>query len=195
MNEPTRVPQTSPPSEERAEKPRRRGVAALVRDLAVAGTAIVLIGVFLVQPFRVEGASMEPLLADGERILVDKLAYRVGEPSRFDVVVLRTETGATLVKRVIALPGERVETRGGRLLVDGRLLREPYVEAGRATDEDRAALVLAPGQYWVLGDNRRVSVDSRRLGPVSRSELRGRAVVRYWPPGKLGRLPRAAAVP
>jgi signal peptidase I len=171
----------------------RTWLPAALRDVVVAASVLVLVGVFLVQPFRVEGQSMEPLLAPGERILVSKLAYRTDEVRRHDVVVLRAPDGRTLVKRVIGLPGELVEVVAGRVLVDGRDVVEPYVAAARRSDESLPAHRLGADEYFVLGDNRAASLDSRAFGPVVRERIRGKAVWIYWPPELVGPVPDTAA--
>lgn len=170
----------------------------LVRDVLASAIVLALVGVFLIQPFRVEGSSMEPLLVQGERILVDKLSYRLGEPERFDVVVLRSDEGRTLVKRILGLPGETLEIIDGTLHVDGRPVTEPYLEAAAGFAAPRAPIRLGVDEYWVLGDNRPASIDSRRFGAVERRDIRGRAVFRYWPPshaGRVGAVAPATAVP
>ena len=134
---------------------------------------------------------MQPLLEPGERILVNKLAYRTGDVERGDVVVLRGPDGRTLVKRVAGLPGERVEIVAGRLLVDGFEITEPYVTAEHRSRESAPARDLGEGEYFVLGDNRGASLDSRTFGPVRRERLRGRAAFIYWPLGAVGSLPEA----
>lgn len=193
MSDDGEAPRAEGESGEEQGDERRRGLAAgLLRDLLVAAVVLTLVSVFLVQPFRVEGRSMEPLLVDGERILVDKLSYRFAEPQRFDVVVFRTDGGRTLVKRVIALPGERVEVASGDLLVDGAVLLEARDDARDGPLAAAEAVTLGDEEYWLLGDNRVASIDSRRFGPVPREAIRGRAVFRYWPPAAAGALPDAA---
>lgn len=168
----------------------RELVELLVLSVAIAA----MIVTFVAQPFVVDGTSMEPSLHEGERVVVSKLAYRVGAPHRGDVVVFRfpADRRFRFIKRVIGLPGEAVEIRDGKVLVDGRALVEPYL-----TDEtlgEYPPAKVPAGHYFVLGDNRPNSRDSRypEVGMVAARNLVGRAVAIYWPLPLAGRLPAAA---
>jgi signal peptidase I len=134
----------------------------------------------------VRGSSMTPSIQDGDRIVVDHLSYVMGEVRRGDVVVLRYPLDPTLdyIKRVIGLPGERVRLAGGRVWIDGEELVEPYVAA--ADPATRLETTVAPGHYFVLGDNRPHSSDSREFGLVPRELLVGRVDLRVWPLERLG---------
>lgn len=133
---------------------------------------------------RVYGHSMEPVLKDGQTVLVDKLAYRLGEPERFDVIVFRDrrEEGRYYMKRIVGLPGETVQIADGRVTIDGVLLEEPS-EREEIRDARRASelVVLGQAEYFVLGDNRNGSSDSRDsdIGNVSAEQIIGRVV--FWP--------------
>lgn len=133
---------------------------------------------------RVYGHSMEPVLKDGQTVLVDKLAYRLGEPERFDVIVFRDrrEEGRYYMKRIAGLPGETVQIADGRVTIDGVLLEEPS-EREEIRDARRASepVVLGQAEYFVLGDNRNGSSDSRDsdIGNVSAEQIIGRVV--FWP--------------
>lgn len=133
---------------------------------------------------RVYGHSMEPALKDGQTVLVDKLAYRLGEPERFDVIVFRDwrEEGRYYMKRIVGLPGETVQIAEGRVTIDGVLLEEPS-EREEIRDARRASepVVLGQAEYFVLGDNRNGSSDSRDsdIGNVSAEQIIGRVVL--WP--------------
>ena len=133
---------------------------------------------------RVYGHSMEPVLKDGQTMLVDKLAYRLGEPERFDVIVFRDrrEEGRYYMKRIVGLPGETVQIADGRVTIDGVLLEEPS-EREEIRDARRASepVVLGQAEYFVLGDNRNGSSDSRDsdIGNVSAEQIIGRVV--FWP--------------
>lgn len=124
---------------------------------------------------QVEGASMMPALCDGDRLLVDRLVYRLHPPQRGDIVLLRdpARPGFECIKRIVGLPGERLRLQGTAFSVDDRPLTEPYVAAWRV-DSPAGEWRLPPGQYLVLGDNRDFSTDSRSYGPVPRAALRGR---------------------
>ena len=187
-------------------------------------TLLLGLGAFLVlqasvQNFRVQGQSMDPTLANQQHLLVSKLAYAVvpfqtalaatvgdpggdaafvfNPPQRGDIVVfhIADREGADLVKRVIGLPGETVELRDGRVFIDGELLPEPYLTG--FDDSDEAPLSVPAGHYYVLGDNRAVSYDSRFMGPIPMEQIIGKAWVSYWPldpPRRLGRRRPAPAV-
>jgi signal peptidase I len=135
--------------------------------------------------YRVEGQSMLPSLQAGDFVAVDRLAYRLSEPARGEVVVVRQadpERGERdLIKRVIGLPGETVTLDAGLLRINGRLHPEPYLQAPSTYS---GTWVLGPGEYFVLGDNRDVSRDSHVWGPVTRAALRGQALLVYWPPSQ-----------
>ena len=173
----------------------------------VLGALIValLVKHFLFAAYYIPSPSMEPTLTDGDRIVVNKLSYRLHEVNRGDVVVFRRAMPQPdgineLIKRVIALPGETVEVVDGRVYVDGGLLLEPYLTARDST----GGFALPPGcigppdsinrctvpddHVFVMGDNRRNSKDSRVFGPVAESGIVGRAFLRVWPLGDLGRL-------
>lgn len=172
----------------------------LVGALALA----LIVRAFLFQAFYIPSPSMEPTLSSGDRILVNKVSYRLHDVNRGDLVVFhpRPESGVDaddLIKRVIALPGETVTTDSGRVLIDGGLLIEPYLPvpdgtAGFTTvpwcaNQDTTAGCTVPDDHvFVLGDNRGNSRDSRYFGPVPVDSIVGRAFVRVWPLGGLDRL-------
>ncbi len=163
-----------------------------VIKVAVLSLAIILpIRYFLVQPFYVKGASMEPNFVDHDYLLIDELSYRFREPARGEVVVFRypRDPRQYFIKRVIGLPGDRVVIRDGAVWVGegGRELKkvtEPYLADTIRTQPESPNnddIVLLPGQYYVMGDNRSASLDSRSFGAVSANELIGRIWVRGWP--------------
>jgi signal peptidase I len=141
----------------------------------------VLINLFLAQATRVYGSSMEPNLHTDQRLVVEKVTYRLHSPRRGDVVVLRMpERGPELlIKRVIALPGETVEIRGGTVYIDQQPLDEPYLV--RSSGSTYGPTLVPEGQVFVMGDNRGASNDSRVFGPVSLDRIVGRAWLSYWP--------------
>jgi signal peptidase I len=146
----------------------------------------VLINLFLAQATRVYGSSMEPNLHTDQRLVVEKLSYRLHEPRRGDVVVLRLpERGPELlIKRVIALGGETIEIRDGQVMIDGVVLQELYLT--QETRGQYGPVQVPAGHIFVMGDNRGASNDSRIFGPVDVSRIVGREWVSYWPPGDLG---------
>lgn len=172
-------------------RPLPRGRKPAWREYAetIVGAVIMalLIMTFVARAFTVDGPSMMPTLHHGERLLVDKLTYRFAEPQRGDIVVFRypSDPRQHFIKRLIGLPGDTVEVRDGRVLVNGVALEENYVlqpPLGRYGPR-----TVPEGAYFVLGDNRNNSEDSRdpRVGFVPRDHLVGRALWRYWPPRRM----------
>ena len=155
----------------------------LLHDLAIAVVVCVLLITYVVQAFKVQGTSMSPELVDGERILVNKLLYRFGDIERGDVVVFwyPEDPELSFIKRVVGLPGETVEVRSGKVYVDAVLIDEPYVIVANADRRSFASQEIRPGHYFVLGDNRRGSNDSRSWGLVPERYVYGKAFVRIWP--------------
>jgi signal peptidase I len=149
--------------------------------------AATLLRTFVVEPFYIPSPSMQPSLRPGDRVLVDKMRFRLDEPRRGDVVVFDKPPNAggsaevkNLIKRVIAVPGDEIEARQGLVYRNGEVLAEPYLRPGTVTT-DIPRQQVPPDRYWVMGDNREVSEDSRLFGPVPSSVLLGRALVRVWP--------------
>lgn len=156
--------------------------------LVVAITAAFLVRAFVLQQFAVSGHSMDTTLHNGDRVLVNKLSYRLHDPNRGDVVVLKTLEGAgerDLIKRVIGLPGETLEYRNCVVYIDGRELIEPYLDPTVVTPTQcggsQAPITIGTDEVFVMGDNRGGSKDSRNIGPVAYSDLLGRAFVILWP--------------
>jgi len=189
--------------------PRSRRLLVETAVLVVVATiAALLLKAFVAQAFYIPSASMEPQLQPGDRVIVSRIAYRLHDPRRGDIVVfdapdapavddpilpirlvedvlegvgLRRPDETELIKRVIGLPGEVVEARSGRIVIDGRELREPYLSPDVAT-YDFGPVTVPDGTVYVLGDNRGDSADSRVIGPVRIDSIVGRAIVRAWPP-------------
>lgn len=141
------------------------------------------------QSYEVNLSSMESNFHDGQRVLVEKVTYRFHSPNRGDVIVFDppTLTSDPYIKRIIGLPGETIEIRDGEIFIDGRLLEETSDFFSQIPESDSYPLKEIPeDQYFVLGDNRSHSSDSRDWGPVSREDIIGRVWIRYWPLGQLG---------
>jgi signal peptidase I len=157
----------------------------LFRDLIFALMIMALVLVFVIQPVKVEGTSMLPRLHDGERIFVNKLIYYgLPEIERGDIVVFwyPDDPSKSYIKRVIGLPGETVQVRDGRIMINGRELNEPYLDpALNAADYDGPPIYVKPHYYFVMGDNRDNSSDSRSWGAVPEKYIYGKALFRYWP--------------
>jgi signal peptidase I len=168
-----------------------RGLGAVhswLRDLVVSVAISAFIIIFLYQPVRVEGTSMLPMLEDQDRLFINKIAYRVGDIHQGDVVVFQYPRDHTksYIKRVIALPGDDIRIEHGRVYVNGRQLKETYVPNRFTDNRSEAEVVLPPGKYFVMGDHRSISSDSRDFGPVDRELIYGKAAFVYWPMEQVG---------
>ena len=163
---------------------RKRGIVDYAKDFALAALICLFVLIFLFQPFRVEGVSMTPYFSDRDRIIVNKMSYRVGDIERGDVVVFwfPEDTTKSFVKRVVGLPGDLVEIRRGVVFVNGARIDEPYVERTSRYVEDRPPVSVRRGYYYVLGDHREKSFDSRFWGLVPERYIYGEVVLSYWPP-------------
>jgi signal peptidase I len=175
------------------QRPIRRELKAWARDLVIALSLAMVIIVFFYQPVKVEGTSMAPLISDQERIFINKFVYRFEPIERGDVVVFwyPLDRSKSYIKRVIGLPGETVEIRKGRVFVNGRQLDETYVPPQYADHANFGPLRVPTNSYFVLGDHRASSNDSRIFGPVESSFIYGKAVFVYWPMSRFGSLPTA----
>ena len=148
---------------------------------------VMLIRSFIMTPVIVDGKSMEPNLENGEVLLLSKITYKVSDIKRFDVVVINEEN-EFIIKRVIGLPGDYVEYKDNKLYVNGNYIEEEYL---RKTTHDFNLEdicdcdVIPEGKYLVLGDNRTISKDSRMLGLIDKSDIKGKAIVRIWPLNKI----------
>lgn len=169
-----------------------------ILQVVVFAIAIFLfIYLLVLQPHKIKGDSMFPNFLNGEFLLTDKVSYRLGEPKRGDVVVFASppDESEEFIKRIVGLPGERISIRGGQIYINGQPLKESYLEniytqAGPFLGEGQE-IIIPEGQYFVMGDNRSHSYDSRAWGPVDQSKITGRAWIIYWPPGKTGVIPKA----
>lgn len=168
----------------------RQWLQSALRELAAtilpALVIVLVLNLFLIQSTRVQMQSMEPSLHEGQLLILEKISYRFHPPRRGEVVVFRLSAEPTshLIKRVIALPGETIEVRDGRVYIDGALLHEPYATA--PTYPSMRPRRIPPDSIFVMGDNRGLSNDSRSFGPVAYSDIIGRAWLRYWPLDKVG---------
>jgi signal peptidase I len=168
---------------------------AWLRDLVFSVLIAIVLIVFIYQPVKVEGTSMMPTLTDQERIFINKFTYRFGLGSigRGDTVVFwyPQDTSKSYIKRVIGVPGDRVRVEGGQVYVNGVALSENYVPPENrdfSSWRDGEDQVVPEGRYFVLGDHRNQSSDSRMWGYVPRENIYGRAVFVYWPLAKMGRV-------
>jgi len=169
---------------------RRSFVREILDTLVLIGAIYALVNLASVR-FIVEGPSMQPNFHTGEFLIVGRVNYLFGDPQRGDIIVFhppgKPADEPPYIKRVIGLPGETVEIRDTQVYVNGVELNEPYINEPclptRCTDE---AWELGPDEYFMMGDNRNHSSDSRVFGPVNRSSIIGEAVIRYWPPSDWG---------
>lgn len=183
-------PVATTPSKPTYTKPLWREYAETVGGAVVLA---VFIMVFIARSFTVDGPSMMPTLRSGERLLVDKLTYRFREPQRGEIIVFRypSDPSHHFIKRVIGLPGDRVEIRGGLVYINGVALEESYTNS--PTISRFTSGIVPAGHYFVLGDNRNNSQDSRSplVGYVPRKLVVGRAILRFWPLTRAGLLHEA----
>jgi signal peptidase I len=184
-----------------------RGVrVAIDWVLTIAGAVAIVIAVklWVVNPYRIPSSSMEPTLhcarpgpgceaRFSDRVLANRFIYHLHSPRRGDIVVFDTPrlaqercgAGGVFVKRLIGLPGETWSERDGYVYIDGKRLDEPYVKADRRDHDTKDAVKIPPSHYFMMGDNRQSSCDSRVWGTVSRKELIGKVFFTYWPPNRL----------
>lgn len=159
-----------------------------IKVVAISLAIILPIRYYLVQPFFVKGASMEPNFEDGDYLLIDEISYRFSKPARGDVIIFRypEDRSQFFIKRIVGLPDETIEVKDNKVIVynsqnlDGIELRENYLEVSQKT-LGNMVLRLGNDEYFVLGDNRLQSSDSRRWGPVNKTMITGKAFLRAWP--------------
>lgn len=160
-------------------------VFEVVKVVLISLAIILPIRLFLVQPFYVEGASMEPNFYQNEYLVIDEISYRFNNPQRGEVIILKDprNTHAYFIKRVIGLPGETVEVKDGRVYINDKLLEESYI--AHFSSDNHSKITLGPDEFFVMGDNRANSLDSRQLGPIKKSGIVGRVWFRGWPLDRL----------
>ena len=178
-------------------KNERNELLEWIKALVIAFGLAFLIRYVLFTPTVVNGESMMPTLENGERMVVNKIRYELGEPKRFDIIVFHATEEKDYVKRVIGLPGDHIEYKDDQLFVNGEVMPEPYlaeykeeISSGTLTEdftlEDYTQLQTIPtGYVFVLGDNRRKSTDSRIFGLVPVNEIIGKTNVVFWPPKEI----------
>jgi signal peptidase I len=158
------------------------------RDILLAFAIAIFIVIFVVQPVKVEGTSMQPRLVDQERIFVNRFIYRFKDIRRGDVVVFwyPRDRSKSFIKRVLGIPGDRVEIRFGTVFVNGAKIVEPYLNPDYMDLKSYAPVTVPPSQYFVLGDHRNSSNDSRSWGFVEHDLIYGKAIFSYWPVSRVG---------
>jgi signal peptidase I len=187
------APQTPP------QRPQEHKTRSLLLYIVCAFALALFVRLFIAAPYLVQGASMDPTFADMHYLVIDRVSYRFGEPERGDVVVFKfpQDTSRTFIKRVIGLPGETIVLSGTAITIknterpDGFALEEPYV-ADALQSSSNMTVTLAEGEYFVLGDNRRESADSRYWGALPREDIVGRVFARLFPVQSIGLFPGEA---
>jgi signal peptidase I len=169
----------------------------IIETLVIALSIFLVVYLFFMQPHQVNGQSMVPYFQSGEYVLTDKISYRIGNPKRGDIVVFHAPeeancpkgTGCDFIKRVLAVPGDTVQVANDSVIVNGTPLNEPYIPEEFETLPGRytrgKTITLGPDEYFVSGDNRPFSSDSREWGPIKKSAIVGRAFFRYLPLDKM----------
>lgn len=164
-----------------------------LETIVVALSIFVVVYLFLFQPHEVKGSSMEPSFSNNEYILTDKISYRFSKPKRGEVIIFKSPKNPDVdfIKRIIGLPGEKIMIEKGRVFVNDEIISEPYINPptnlfpGSKLSEGEE-IVIPVDNYFVLGDNRSHSSDSRDFGPINRDSIIGKAFIRYWPISALG---------
>lgn len=164
-----------------------KGLYDVIETLVIAGAIVIFVYLFIASPHEVLGRSMEENFYNGEYLLADKVSYFLSNPNRGDVIIFKQTDTADYIKRVIAIPGDTVEVRDGYIYVNEERLDESgYLDSDVYTDpgsflKEGQVFVVSEDNYFVLGDNRQHSSDSRMFGPIESEQIKGRALVVYWP--------------
>jgi signal peptidase I len=158
----------------------------LLQVVIVALAIIIPVRYFFIKPFYVKGASMEPSFFDHEYLVIDEISYRFKEPVRGDIIVFRypKDPKQYFIKRIVGLPGETVQITGNEVFINGVRVQEDYLAEGEQT-RGEIVVTLLPEEYFVLGDNRSFSLDSRSFGPLPRQYIVGKTWIRGWPFNKV----------
>ena len=187
MEQPQFPPTTAEP--ETSQTPSSSLFREIVETLLLTIIIFVVVNT-LTGRYRIDGSSMEPNLHDGEYVIVNRIVYRLSSPQRGDVIVFQREGTREFIKRIIGVPGDTVQVQGGRVLVNGAAIEEPYIAQPSAYSMESRQ--IGPDEYFVLGDNRNNSSDSHTWGTIVRSAIDGKAWVTYWPPKDWGIVPHYA---
>lgn len=178
----------------------KRGIAALfdfLQGIVVILAIMVMIYLFVMSPQEINGASMEPNFHNGEFILTNKITFKFSNPVRGDVVIFKSPGNKEIdyIKRIIGLPGDTVSLKNSKIYVNNQLLNESYLAPdiyifGGAFLQDGSEITVPEGKYFVMGDNRPHSSDSREFGTIAKEDFIGKAMIRYWPFARAGLLQR-----
>lgn len=186
-------PEYIDPEEQSFSSKLKNSIVEFIEFIAVVIAVLAILRFFIAEPHRVSGSSMVPNFHDGDYIITNKLSMRFALPQRGEVIILQNprNTDQVFIKRVIGLPGEQIKIDRGKVYVNRQVLDEPYLPTNLATPpesflEEGEEIVVPNGQYFVMGDNRHASSDSREWGPVKLELIIGQAWMRYWPAQKFG---------
>jgi len=178
----------------------KRAIAAVfdfLQSIVVVLAIMVMIYLFIMSPQEISGQSMEANFHNGEFILTNKIEYKFGDPKRGDIVIFKSPSNKEIdyIKRVIGLPGETIRLSNSTFYINGKKLDEPYLTPGTYTFggsylKENTDIVVPPGKYFVCGDNRPHSSDSREFGPIAKEDFIGKALLRYWPFSRVGLIAR-----
>lgn len=170
-----------------------------IQVIGISAIIIIVLQVFLIRPQEIDGDSMYPYLKNGQHIITEMVSYRINEPKRGEIIVFKypLDRERDYIKRIIALPGERVEIKDSKVIIfnnenpNGLVLDEYYLDEqtitrGKGFINDGEIVEVPEGKYIVFGDNRDKSSDSRQWGFISKDDIIGRAILRYWPPQSFG---------
>ncbi len=175
----------------------------LIETMAISFSIFLVVYLFFLQPHQVNGQSMVPNFQDGEHVLTDKVSYKMRDPERGEIVVFHAPpaahcpegTGCDFIKRILGVPGDTVEVKNNAVWVNGNKLPEPYIPSdfvilpGNATKDK--SVYLGPNEFFVSGDNRPYSSDSRSWGAITKDDIIGRVFFRYWPPAAISTVTKA----
>lgn len=170
-------------------------IVDLIETLVVFGAVFALIYLFVAQFHKVSGLSMFPTMHNNDYLITEKISYRLSDPKKEQIIVLKNpkDESQDFIKRIIAVPGDTIRIENNSVFVNGGLISEPYLPSGTPTNPgafltEKQTIKIGPNQYFVFGDNRGHSSDSREWGPIKKEEIIGRAFFRYWPPQTIGSL-------
>lgn len=166
-------------------------IIELIEFIAIIGAIFVVVRYFVAEPHKVFGSSMVPNFHNGDFIITNKISLRLGEPQRGEVIILQNprDPNQVFIKRIIAFPGERLKITDGKVYINDQPVEEPYLPTGTLTrggsfSSESEEILIPNDQYFVMGDNRNGSSDSREWGPITKDKIIGQAWLRYWPPEK-----------
>ncbi len=178
----------------------KRAVIAIfdfLQSIVVVMAIMVMIYLFVMSPQEIKGASMEPSFVNGEYILTNKILFKLRDPERGDVVIFKSPSNPEIdyIKRIIGLPADTVSLKNNVIYVNDTKVEEPYLAAGISIFggsylRENQEVIIPEGKYFVMGDNRPHSADSREFGPIPKEDFIGKAFLRYWPFTKLGLVPQ-----